>query len=167
MDKEEHKIEWKVIADLTAALRKAQEDSEFLRCEINEFEEYTDRLRDEVRELQTENEQLRMHSIVKSTKPAHGYIGTVEQYALSLPAYQKIANAQHDFNMDKLYSHSDISRLTGLSSVGVRQRAIMDKWPTASLWNEPSKVRHPAFVSGEFLRLIQLRANRETSSKED
>jgi hypothetical protein len=92
------------------------------------------------------------------TKAIHGRSVSGDRYPLDLPAYQKIANADHRFNVDQLYSFNDIARITGLSSVGVRQRAVLDGWPTAPVWIHPSKIRRPAYVSGDFLRNIQLQA---------
>lgn len=93
-----------------------------------------------------------------ATKPNHGSNVTAEQYPLGLSAYQKIANAEHRFDSERLYSITDVARLSGLSSVGVRQRALSDNWPTVPLWVHESKVRRPAYISGDFLRTIQLEA---------
>lgn len=82
----------------------------------------------------------------------------LKRFPLDLPAYQKIANAEHRFDSEQLYSFADIARITGLSSVGVRQRAILDGWPTAPVWIHSSKRRRPSYVSGDFLRSIQHQA---------
>jgi len=40
----------------------------------------------------------------------------------------------------------------------VRQRAFSDNWPTIPIWSHESKLRRPAYISGDFLRNIQLKA---------
>jgi hypothetical protein len=87
---------------------------------------------------------------------SHGRSAAADRYPLGLPAYQKIANAEHRFDSEQWYSFADIARITGLSSVGVRQRAILDGWPAAPVWIHSSKMRRPSYVSGDFLRSIQL-----------
>jgi len=93
-----------------------------------------------------------------ASKPTRGSNVTAEQYPLGLPAYQKIANAEHRFDSGRLYSIVDVARLSGLSAVGVRQRAFSDNWPTIPIWSHESKLRRPAYISGDFLRDIQLKA---------
>ena len=86
-----------------------------------------------------------------------GFSISENRIPLGLPAYKKISNSSHEFETDRLYSFHDIARLTGLSPVGVRQRAILDQWPTAPIWVHSSRIRRPQYVSGEFLRDIQLK----------
>jgi hypothetical protein len=79
----------------------------------------------------------------------------IKSLPLHLPAYRKIAAASHVFEDAPLYSFSDISHLIGVSRVGVRQRAIIDRWPTVEIWMHQGKTRRPQYVSGAFLATLQ------------
>ena len=74
------------------------------------------------------------------------------------PAYRKMANCQHIFDAEKLYSFADIARLTGVSAMGIRQRAIYDEWPTISIFVAKGQAKRPHFVSGSFLKSLQKKA---------
>jgi hypothetical protein len=74
------------------------------------------------------------------------------------PAYKKMANCKHTFEPEKLYSFADIARLTGVSAMGIRQRAIYDQWPTISIFVAKGQAKRPHFVSGSFLKSLQKKA---------
>ena len=74
---------------------------------------------------------------------------------LGLLAYQKIASSDHQFQPGYLYSFNDIGRLSGLTGVGVRYRAMMDGWPLVTVWVEQHRERRPRYVDGAFLSGIQ------------
>tara|TARA_R100001230_G_C5502752_1_gene46164 strand:+ start:135 stop:407 length:273 start_codon:yes stop_codon:yes gene_type:complete len=74
------------------------------------------------------------------------------------PAYKKMANSEHTFKPKKLYSFADIARLTGVSAMGIRQRAIYDQWPTISIFVAKGQTKRPHFVSGSFLKSLQKKA---------
>lgn len=76
------------------------------------------------------------------------------------PAYKKMANSEHIFDADKLYSFADIARLTGVSAMGIRQRAIYDQWPTVSIFVAKGQAKRPHFVSGSFLKSLQKKAKK-------
>lgn len=74
------------------------------------------------------------------------------------PAYKKMANSEHIFDADKFYSFADIARLTGVSAMGIRQRAFYDHWPLVSIFVAKGKTQRPHFVSGSFLKSLQKKA---------
>lgn len=74
------------------------------------------------------------------------------------PAYKKMAKCEHIFAADKFYSFADIARLTGVSAMGIRQRAIYDQWPLVSIFVAKGKTQRPHFVSGSFLKSLQKKA---------
>lgn len=76
------------------------------------------------------------------------------------PAYKKMANSEHIFDAEKLYSFADIARLTGVSAMGIRQRAIYDQWPTVSIFVAKGQAQRPHFVSGSFLKSLQKKAKK-------
>ncbi len=76
------------------------------------------------------------------------------------PAYKKMANCKHTFEPEKLYSFADIARLTGVSAMGIRQRAIYDQWPTVSIFVAKGRAQRPHFVSGSFLESLQKKAKK-------
>jgi len=76
----------------------------------------------------------------------------------STPAYKKIANSEHIFDADKFYSFADIARLTGVSAMGIRQRAFYDHWPLVSIFVAKGRTQRPHFVSGSFLKSLQKKA---------
>ena len=76
------------------------------------------------------------------------------------PAYKKMANCKHKFDPEMLYTFADIGRLTGVSAMGIRQRAFYDQWPTVSIFVAKGQAQRPHFVSGSFLKSLQKKAKK-------
>ena len=79
----------------------------------------------------------------------------IKSLPLHLPVYRKLAAASHVFEDAPLYSFSDIARLIGVTRIAVRQRAIIDRWPTVEIWMHQGKTRRPQYVEGTILFYLQ------------
>jgi len=80
---------------------------------------------------------------------------------LSLPVYQKIKSTNHIFQNDQWYSLRSLAKILGFSATGIRQRCIVDSWPTLPVYCEADRVRRPMFVYGDYLSNIQKAAQAE------
>lgn len=72
-----------------------------------------------------------------------------------LSVYQKLASVDYEFEPELLYTFADIGRLIGVSSMGVRQRALYDEWPLVSVHVCKGRGRRSHYVRGEFLQALQ------------
>ena len=66
------------------------------------------------------------------------------------PVYRKLASADYHFESEVLYTFADIGRLIGVSSMGIRQRALYDQWPLVSVHVHKGQGRRNHYVKGEF-----------------
>jgi len=82
----------------------------------------------------------------------------IKKINTSTPAYKKMAKCEHIFDDETLYSFTDIGRLTGVSAMGIRQRAFYDQWPLVSIFVAKGRTQRPHFVSGSFLKSLQKKA---------
>jgi hypothetical protein len=74
---------------------------------------------------------------------------------LSLPVYQKIKTTSHTFQKGQWYSLRSLAQILGFSATGIRQRCIVDSWPTLPVYFSAGRIRRPQFVDGAFLADIQ------------
>jgi len=84
----------------------------------------------------------------------------------STPAYKKIANSEHIFDADKFYSFADIARLTGVSAMGIRQRAFYDHWPLVSIFVAKGRTQRPHFSAVHFSNHYRKKQNKHTKKHE-
>ena len=89
-----------------------------------------------------------------------------EHISLGLTAYRKLASTGHEFDPEMLYTFADIGRLTGVSAMGIRQRAIYDQWPTVSVHVAKGQAKRPHYVSGAFLVEVKAAAKRWSNGAE-
>jgi len=89
-----------------------------------------------------------------------------EHISLGLTAYRKLASTGHEFDPEMLYTFADIGRLTGVSAMGIRQRAIYDQWPTVSVHVAKGQAKRAHYVSGAFLAEVKAAAKRWSNGAE-
>ena len=90
---------------------------------------------------------------------------SIEQIPMGLNVYRKIATTGHTFEPEMFYSFADVARLINTSSMGVRQRAIYDQWPTVSVHVSKGQAKRPRYISGSYLEKIQMAARDWQKSK--
>ena len=78
--------------------------------------------------------------------------------------YRKLASADYHFESEVLYTFADIGRLIGVSSMGIRQRALYDQWPLVSVHVRKGQGRRNHYVKGEFIQAIKSAACRHEAA---
>jgi hypothetical protein len=82
---------------------------------------------------------------------------SIEQIPMGLNVYRKIATTGHTFEPAMFYSFADEARLINTSSMGVRQRAIYDQWPTVSVHVSKGQAKRPDTSVAPILRKYRWR----------
>lgn len=77
------------------------------------------------------------------------------RFHLDTPVYKRIGASDHQFEDGQYYSLRSLGLILGMTPVGIRQRCIVDEWPTLPVWTETKRIRRPQFIDGGFLKSIQ------------